>query len=100
MRCRKAGRAQQNHFEHPPVALKFESNLRVWRAKNARLYDSSGHAHTIEAIHPHELVAGLHTPIIRQGTTNFHAANMAIVASRIRRLQTHSHLSIFPRPRH
>jgi hypothetical protein len=91
MRCRKAGRAQQNHLEHPPVALKFKHNLRVWRAENARPDDRSGHADTIEAIHPHELVTGLHPPIIRQGTTILHAANMAIVASRIRRLQAHSH---------
>jgi hypothetical protein len=65
MRCHNAGRAQQSHFEHPPVALKFEHNLRVWRAENARLDDSSGHAHAIEAIHPHELVTGFHPPIIR-----------------------------------
>jgi hypothetical protein len=89
---------QQNRFEHPPVALKFESNLRVWRAKNARRYDSSGHAHKIEAIHPHELVAGLHPPIIRQGPTIFHAAHMAVVASRIRRtLQAHANAHASPR---
>jgi hypothetical protein len=47
MRYRNAGRAQQSHFEHSPVALnltlRFEHNLRVWRAKNARLDDSYGH---------------------------------------------------------
>ena len=91
MRCRKAGRAQQSHFEHPPVALKFKHNLRVRRAENARLDDSSWHSHAIESIHPHELVAGLHPPIIRQGPTVFHAAHMAVVASRIRRrLQAHA----------
>jgi hypothetical protein len=65
MRSRKAGRAQQSHFEHPPVALKFEHNLRVRRAENARLDDSSGHTRAIEAIHPHKLVTRLHPPIIR-----------------------------------
>jgi hypothetical protein len=62
---RKAGRAHQDHCEHPLAALKFEHNLRVWRAENARLDDISGHAHAIEAIHPHELVTALHPPIIR-----------------------------------
>jgi hypothetical protein len=65
MRCRKAGRAQQSHFEHKSVALKFKHNLRVWRAENARLDDSSGQIHAIETIHPYELVTRLHPPIIR-----------------------------------
>jgi|LauGreDrversion2_3_1035106.scaffolds.fasta_scaffold74585_1 hypothetical protein len=45
-----------------------KGNVEEWvkaRGENARLDDSSGHTHAVEAIHPHELVTGLHSPTIR-----------------------------------
>jgi hypothetical protein len=52
MRCRKAGRAQQSHFEHPPVALKlkkvhqapekYASSQREKRKKENKYFQASG----------------------------------------------------------